>query len=414
MCAARPARAAELPYNARMERFLDKTALLLGCCALVASSGTAGQGAAAALCLALISSAGAELLLGRGRTVAAGVASTLPCAAALLFPSALSFAPLAIYDLLRIPRTAGAPLAAGILLALLARHGSAATASACLGALGASLSYRTGRIERQTARNRRDRDDIMSRTIALEHKNRDLIDRQGYEIELATLAERARIAREIHDNVGHLLTRAALQIEAIKIVHSKDEGLLGEIEGVGSTLADALETVRRSVHDLHDDAVDLSVQLGEAVRGALAAKGISHDVEVSCDRVPPAVATCFLSITREALSNTVRHSDASHVRVRCLEHPAFYQLAITDNGSAGAPSHTGPGTAAARTGKDAGCQATGMGLISMHERVEALGGTFRAGWREDATGFRVFASVPKPSEQPRIRKGESDENRNRR
>ncbi len=60
----------------------------------------------------------------------------------------------------------------------------------------------------------------------------------------AVLAERARIAREIHDNVGHLLTRSVLQMEALAVTHEDDPALAKELAAVGATLHEALGTVR--------------------------------------------------------------------------------------------------------------------------------------------------------------------------
>lgn len=66
-----------------------------------------------------------------------------------------------------------------------------------------------------------------------------------------------------------------------------------------------------------------------------------------------------------------------------MEHPSFYQLIVTDDGVGGVQA----------SGR---CAAEGMGLASMRERIEALGGTFTAGPRASAGGWRVFATVPKP------------------
>ena len=73
--------------------------------------------------------------------------------------------------------------------------------------------------------------------------------------------------------------------------------------------------------------------------------------------------------------------------LRCVEHPGFFQLEVTDDDTA----RSADGTARSADGTAA---STGMGLASMRERVEALGGTFRAGPCADG-GWRVFATVPK-------------------
>lgn len=66
----------------------------------------------------------------------------------------------------------------------------------------------------------------------LQEKNKNLMEKQDYEIYLATLRERNRIAREIHDNVGHMLSRSILQMGALITIH-KEEPLHGQLAGVG-------------------------------------------------------------------------------------------------------------------------------------------------------------------------------------
>ena len=79
----------------------------------------------------------------------------------------------------------------------------------------------------------------------------------------------------------------------------------------------------------------------------------------------------------------MRHAHAKTITVRCMEHPSFYQLIVTDDGVDATPASSSN-------------VAEGMGLASMRERVEALDGTFTAGPRAGAGGWRVFATVPKP------------------
>ena len=239
------------------------------------------------------------------------------------------------------------------------------------------MAWRTSRMACERARYRRLRDDQQEASLALAQKNRDLLAAQDYEVRLATLTERGRIAREIHDNVGHLLTRSIMQVEALQVVHADDEQVRDELEAVGETLHEAMGTVRASVHDLHDDAFDLRAQLQRAI----AACGLP-DVRLTFDArdVPLPVAYGLLSVVREALSNVAKHSDATRVDVSVIEYPALYQLVVQDNG-----------TTAAGSG-DASASSRGIGLHTMEERIGALGGRLRA---EHRKGFRVFASIPK-------------------
>lgn len=254
--------------------------------------------------------------------------------------------------------------------------------TAILSVAATLLSLRTAQLEREQQRMRRTRDELQERALALEARNRDLADRQDYEVELATLAERARIAREIHDNVGHQLTRASLQVEALRVVHAGEPSVAADFADVKRTVDEALQLVRASVHALNDNAVDLSVQLERIVEGARSDSGPQVELEVLAEHAPANVANCFAAVLREALSNTMRHAHAKTITVRCMEHPSFYQLIVTDDGAGGVQA--------------SGCGAAeGMGLSSMRERVEALGGTFTAGPRAGVGGWRVFATVPK-------------------
>lgn len=371
-----------------MNRLFDKS-IVLACCIAAALGLAVDARLVAAFCLGVIATSLAELAQGERASEAASYAYII---AAVFVPPFVPFAPLALYDIARRVRRERVWVALGIgvafVFALVAdlRGGVLTTRTLLLTAIlsiaATLLSLRTAQLEREQKRMRRTRDKLQERALALEARNRDLADRQDYEIELATLAERARIAREIHDNVGHQLTRASLQAEALRVVHADEPGVAVDFADVKRTVDEALQLVRASVHALNDNAVDLSVQLERIVEGARSDGGPQIELEVLAEHAPANVANCFAAVLREALSNTMRHACAHAVTVRCMEHPSFYQLIVTDDGAGGVQA-SGHGAA------------EGMGLASMRERIEALGGTFTAGPRAGAGGWRVFATVPR-------------------
>ena len=346
----------------------------------------------AAFCLGVIVASLAEIAQGERARRAGEAASYAYIMVAVFAPSFAPFAPLAFYDIARRVRrehvwgALGAGAIFACALVAYAHAGALPTRALLLTAIlsvaATLLSLRTAQLEREQERMRRTRDQLQERALALEARNRDLADRQDYEVELATLAERARIAREIHDNVGHQLTRASLQTEALRVVHANESGVAADFADVKRTVDEALQLVRASVHALNDNAANLSVQLERIVKGARSDGGPQIELEVLAEHAPANVANCFAAVLREALSNTIRHAHAQAVTVRCMEHPSFYQLIVTDDG-----------TGAAKTNSRGIVE--GMGLGSMRERVEALGGTFTAGPRAGAPGWRVFATVPK-------------------
>lgn len=374
-----------------MNRLFDKS-IVLACCIAAALGLAVDACLVAAFCLGVVVASLTEIAQGERARRAGEAASYAYIMVAVFVPSFVPFAPLALYDIARRVRRehVWVALGAGAIfvcaLVAYAHAGALPTRALLLTAIlsvaATLLSLRTAQLEREQERMRRTRDELQERALALEARNRDLADRQDYEVELATLAERARIAREIHDNVGHQLTRASLQTEALRVVHANEAGVAADFADVKRTVDEALQLVRSSVHALNDNAANLSVQLERIVEGARSDGGPQIELEVLAEHAPANVANCFAAVLREALSNAIRHACAQTVTVRCMEHPSFYQLIVTDDGAGGVQASS-RGTA------------EGMGLGSMRERVEALGGTFTAGPRAGAGGWRVFATVPK-------------------
>lgn len=386
-----PSTTRSFAYNTRMNRLFDKS-IVLACCIAAAMGLAVDARLVVAFCLGVIATSASEVAREEHAHRASEAASYAYIIAAIFVPSFMPFAPLAFYDIARRVRREriwpALAIGAVFVCALVAdlRGGVLTTRTLLLTAIlsvaATLLSLRTAQLEREQERMRRTRDKLQERALALEARNRDLADRQDYEVELATLAERARIAREIHDNVGHQLTRASLQTEALRVVHADEPRVAADFADVKRTVDEALQLVRASVHALNDNATNLSVQLERIVEGARSDGGPRIELEVLAEHAPANVANCFAAVLREALSNTMRHACAQTVTVRCMEHPSFYQLIVTDDGAGGVQASSRGA-------------AEGMGLASMRERVEALGGTFTAGPRAGVGGWRVFATVPK-------------------
>lgn len=233
---------------------------------------------------------------------------------------------------------------------------------------------------------RQSRDDSEEHALLLSEKNKALLEKQDYEIYAATLRERNRIAREIHDNVGHVLSRSILMTAACKTIN-KDEALDPLLGNLEESLNGAMNSIRSSVHDLHDDAVNLE----DAIKGLV--KDFSFcPVTLTYDmsrQVPREVKYSLISITKEGLSNVMRHSNADSVNILLREHPALYQLCIEDNGTLGSKIPD------IQTDADSNKMETvsgGMGLSNIRDRVKALGGTVQI---TQEKGFRIFVTIPK-------------------
>lgn len=115
------------------------------------------------------------------------------------------------------------------------------------------LGWRTQQWETwvQTAHQQHDHASELQQKLT--QRNRQLQTAQNDAVRMATLQERNRIAREIHDNVGHMLTRALLQTGALAVC-VKEEPLKASVAALQETLDSAMTSIRSSVHKLHDDA----------------------------------------------------------------------------------------------------------------------------------------------------------------
>ena len=247
-------------------------------------------------------------------------------------------------------------------------------------ALAALLALRTTQEEAVRMSLHVVRDDLREKVLTLQDTNARLLRAQDYELRAAALAERTRIAREIHDGVGHLLTRLLLQVKALQVVHRDEPGVVSDLATLDTGLDEALDSMRRSVHALSDEGEELATSLN--LLGSRC--GIdSVSVDCSTDVEPPAaVARCVVAVVREALTNAARHGRAHSARVAVTDYPAFWQVTVDNDGVV--PVEDEPAVD--------GHEGAGLGLRSMTERVEALGGRVRITPRPR---FTVFATIPK-------------------
>lgn len=180
-------------------------------------------------------------------------------------------------------------------------------------------------------------------------------------------AERRRLARELHDDVGQLLTAIKMEVAAVQRTGSDLTGLVG-----AQAIADgALQRLRNLSHALHPSILD-DLGLGEAVAWylrslagphAVAAELVCHGTE---QQLPDEVATAAFRIVQEAVTNVVRHSGASRCEVQLAWTAEALAITVTDDGRGCAPRH----------GATPDGEPRGLGLIGMRERATQFGGTF--------------------------------------
>ena len=148
--------------------------------------------------------------------------------------------------------------------------------------------------------------------LAQIYHNMGVIFHSGKDYAKAALRERNRIAREIHDNVGHVLSRTILLTGAARAIN-KDQNLDSLLKGLDNSLNSAMDSIRSSVHDLHDDAVNLQ----ETIKGIITdikMENVGFEYDMS-EIIPREIKYCFISIVKEAISNAMKYSSATQINV---------------------------------------------------------------------------------------------------
>ena len=203
----------------------------------------------------------------------------------------------------------------------------------------------------------------------------DVTDRKLAEEALSTVssrlieaqeAERARIGRELHDNIGQRLALLALTLEQLKVLTPDDSNEVRRCtDALQRQTAELRTDVKALSHELHSARLQ-HLGMVAAMKGFCAELSEQQNVHIDFDHngvprsVPPAISLCLFRVLQEALHNAVRHSKARRFDVDLRGTPGAVQLAVRDEG-------LGFDLETAARGR-------GLGLTSMKERLKLVGG----------------------------------------
>lgn len=233
---------------------------------------------------------------------------------------------------------------------------------------------------------------IRSNQVRAARLTRTVDDLEAQQEEVAATAiaeERARVARELHDAVGHAVNVMVLQAGAARMSGRPDKAFeaLAQIEALGR---DALTDLDHMLGLLNDpDTADRSPPKGiadiESMVAELRRAGADITLRITCDQpVGRRVAAATFRIVQEALTNALKHAGPAHIDVTLTCTATQLQILVIDDG-------TKPSSRPA--------DHAGRGLVGMTERAKMLGGRLEAGPR-DPHGFCVRATFPLEAGQP--------------
>lgn len=207
---------------------------------------------------------------------------------------------------------------------------------------------------------------------------------------LTAIRERNRLAREIHDTLGHALTGIIMSAEAcLVILDIAPEEVRKRLKVIGDTAREGLTDVRRSIKALRPDALEqrsLETALSTLVEHFCLTTNVAVEYrqEAGTLEFAPDEEDTIYRIVQESLTNAVRHGNASNVAISLRREEQTLVVHIHDNGS---------GSAEAKPG---------FGLRHMEERLKLLGGSLAYGNRTDQRGFYVTARIPLRNTDPEM------------
>ncbi|WP_431246597.1 sensor histidine kinase [Leifsonia xyli] len=322
----------------------------------------------------------------RPRLAAVWVAALAVVWAVLVFvvPEAAYLAfPLFFLYLHLLPRRIGpvaVTLTTVVAIGALSAHQGFSAAVVVGPVIGAGVALLLGSAYRALATEAAEREALLEELLATQDRL------AATEREQGALAERARLAREIHDTVAQGLSSIQLLLHAAERADPEGAGV-EHLKLARSAAADSLAETRRFIRELSPPALDDG--LGDALRRLASAQsepgGLVVDVEAptSLD-LPMGTQTALLRIAQGALANVRQHADARSARLLLQQTPDSVVLRIADDGRGFDPSAV----------RAAAARADSFGLRAMSERVDQLGGTLDID-SAPGRGTRITATLPR-------------------
>lgn len=219
---------------------------------------------------------------------------------------------------------------------------------------------------------------VEARTAELRRRESEL-QALGARLVVVQEEERARISRDLHDDLGQVLTGLRLRLTALEA--ALDGAHARQLGAALAAVDDGVEAVRRLAHDLRPPALD-ALGLHDAIAGHARSWAAMAGLEVTLALEPiqpaPPAAEVLFRVCQEALTNIARHADAAHVRIALDGADDGWRLVVEDDG---------------RGFGGVGAPAGGLGLVGARERVERAGGYLDLEDRGDG-GARVVAWLP--------------------
>jgi len=220
---------------------------------------------------------------------------------------------------------------------------------------------------------------LLCLTIIAERKSRQREAILAHEVELlAADLERTRIARDIHDSIGHTLTSLDVQLELAQRLYDRNSDQAKQALDTSKRLSgQSLQEVRRAVATLREDVFDLNAALAHLLATFKSEHDLVVESKLNLPKLPIQTEHQLYCIIKEGLENIRRHAQAHIIELRSWTMPENVVIYVKDNG----------------VGFDSASPTAGFGLRGMQERAQSMGGHLEID-TAPGKGTRIQITVP--------------------
>jgi signal transduction histidine kinase len=226
---------------------------------------------------------------------------------------------------------------------------------------------------------------FLFRSLLTEQRSKERLEELSHEVrDLELKLERERIARDIHDSLGHSLTSLNIQLDVALHLLGRSKGEAGEAIKTAKVLSkQCLLDVRKTLHTIKEPELDFVSAIKQLADKTRSQGGLAVELELDERPVDQALSHHLFCIIQESLTNCLKHSSAKSISIRTASTGEGLELMIKDDG----------------VGFDIGDPGDGNGIKGMKYRAESLGGTFCA-VSQAGLGTEIRILVPSKAPSP--------------
>ncbi|MFM1543868.1 histidine kinase [Helcococcus ovis] len=216
------------------------------------------------------------------------------------------------------------------------------------------------------------RDEFAEQNIILRKEKLNLLKKSERNKQISIIHERERIAKTLHESIGHTISASIIQIEAIKVI-SSNENVTKQLNSLQNNLKTGMNEIREALHNLKNQSIDLEKKIMELLENS---RFKNNKINIlNCENLNMNLKFDIISIVKEAITNALKYSNSDFMRISIVNNKKYISINISDNGSEFV---------------DITNIKKGIGLISIKEIVDFYNGNLNISYNN---GFNIHITL---------------------